>query len=94
MRQAKYVTKEIQVTVADVLVYKEGGETEERRIELAGCLDNVDILGIKFHDGTIVVQVKHVEQAVKCYRMPRADFIANAEEYVKDRRNSRNKEEE
>lgn len=94
MRQAKYVTKEMQVTVADVLVYKEGGETEERRIELSGYHENVDILGIKFQDGTIVVQVKHVEQAVKCYRMPTADFIANAEEYEKDRRNSRNKEEE
>lgn len=94
MRQAKYVTKEMQVTVADVLVYKEGGETEERRIELHGYHENVDILGTKFQDGTIVVQVKHVEQAVKCYRMPMADFIVNAEEYEKDRRNSRNKEEE
>lgn len=94
MRQAKYVTKELQVTVADVRVYKEGGETEERRIELQGYHENVDILGMKFQDGTIVVQVKHVEQAVKCYRMPMADFIANAEEYEKDRRNSRNKEEE
>lgn len=94
MRQAKYVTKEIQVTVADVLVYKDGGETEERRIEMAGLHDNVDILGHKFHDDTIVVQVKHVEQVIKCYRMPIADFTANAEEYVKDRRNSKNKEEE
>ena len=42
MRQAKYVTKELQVTVADVIVYKEGGETEERRIELSGYNDNVD----------------------------------------------------
>ena len=94
MRQAKYVTKELQVTVADVIVYKEGGETEERRIELSGYNDNVDILGHKFYDGTIVVQVKHVEQVKKCYRMPIADFIANAEEYVKDRRNSKNEEEE
>lgn len=94
MRQAKYVTKELQVTVADVIAYKEGGETEDHRIELSGYHDNVDILGHKFYDGLIVVQVKHVEQATKCYRMPIADFIANAEEYVKDRRNSRNKEEE
>ena len=57
MRHAKYVTKEMQVTVANVLVYKEGGETEERQIELAGYHDNVDILGHKFYDGTIVVQV-------------------------------------
>lgn len=94
MRHAKYVTKEMQVTVANVLVYKEGGETEERQIELAGYHDNVDILGHKFYDGAIVVQVKHVEQVMKCYRMPIADFIANAEEYVKDRRNSRNEEDE
>lgn len=94
MRQAKYVTKEMQVTAADVLVYREGGETEERHIELPGYWDNVDILGNKHSDGTIVVQVKHVEQVMKCYRMPIADFIANAEEYLKDRRNSRNKEEE
>lgn len=94
MRQSKYVTKELQVTVANVLVYKEGGEVEERRIELSGYHENVDILGHKFYDGTIVVQVKHVEQVMKCYRMPIANFIANAEEYLKERRNSRNKEEE
>lgn len=88
-RIAKYVTKELPITRAEVTIFKDG-----KAVKGVGTFDGKlmqdDLLGRKA-EGSIIVAVDKIEHMVQAYRMPIADFINAAEPYEKDRRNTPDK---
>lgn len=91
-RIAKYVTKELPITRAEVGVFKDG-KAVKGVATFDGKLTQSDLLG-RTVDDSIIVQVDKIEHSVQAYRMLVGDFIKAAEPYEKDRRNTPDKKEE
>lgn len=73
-RNRKYITTEVKVVTNEFTVYDRATKKESV------------VVGTTAPEGVVVLEEKVLETKTAHYRMPIADFIANAEEYTPTKR--------